>query len=722
MYSPDLYFAAKQSIGILSIGLFCYLLNLSDYITLPMTAGAWCVSATDNQTSNKRSRAIDMIVASLLGAWTSFVISLTSTYPILCGLLAIGFIFVYSMFNVFGQRTTAIAYGCSLLMILTMRNEYPPNMAISIALYTLLGCIVYCTYSMIVSYFLRRQEDRKILARAIFATAKYINLRSKFYDINNDLEDCYRQLRPAASDMVESQTTARYVLSRTRTINSKENILLWNIYSDVMELLNTMVSSQTDYRSLREVFKDNDILLFMRDTLSKLSLTLDEIAQALTSGQAYTYRNTAKAELRALEYEILQQKEANLNISNPDLYLLLIRIVRRLRNATSIINRMSDHLRNQHISSELTEASKREKHLAKKMTSSPIVLKDFFTNLNIHSVFFRYALRVTIAFAVVWAGATLLNLYLGHETWVHTFGSHIYWVNITLILVLRPGYSLTRQRIGYRLIGTMIGCLIVIGLFVFAQNNIIYLVTLVLCMIIGKALAGSGDYRISVTFITIYVLLGFHFLLPESKILFVGERAFDTFLACVIGYICSMLFPYWECDGIDKLAKKAIQENYLHFCKCLDFAKENLGKQVSTKTGSLDTCAKALNAQVAFSNSLTRMLNEPKSHQKHIEQYNSLVTHGDSIYNLIPFLISELESLSEIPSRTQAHIEFIKNCLNLECEQVGERPTLFDTADQYQGLIYPLKQLQLAAIAIRQRSEELHYIDSPNNQTIPTEH
>lgn len=708
IYSPDFYFASKQSIGIISLSVISFLLGLPSYITLSLTAGAWCTSAVDSQCGNKRGRIIDITLSSLLGSWTSFLISLTSSMPILSGLLAVGFVFVYSMFSIFGQRSTQIAFGCLLIMMLSMREEYTPDMAPYIALYTLLGCALYGVYSIVSSYLLRKREDRLILASSMFATANYMFIRGQFYDIQIPLNDCYRALRPATSIMLEKQHTARYILSRANISRSNENIILWNIYSETINLLNTMVASQTDYDALREHFQNHDVLLFMRDTLTKLSRTLEQIGLALSNNHDLTYRNSVKAELRAMEFEILQQKQQDLNQTHPDLYLLLVRILRRLRNAARIVDKMAEHLRNQHLPQELIEDGYAERSEAKKFSSSPIRIKEFFAHLNLHSSFMRFALRLTFAFAVVWGLTSMAELYFGQTSIFKTFSNHIYWINITLILIMRPGFSLTRQRIHWRLAGTLIGCIFVLGLFLISDNNYLYFLTLVICMIIGKALAGS-NYRVASIFITIYVLLAFHFLLPESQFIFVGERALDTAIACAIAFACSFILPFWESNAIYDLAKKAIDAHHTYLAESLRQVHQPYSKDADSLCK--DASTRAFHAQAAFADSYARMLTEPKSHQTDIATLNSLVIQCEALYNLIPVVLAELAQLSETPPKIQAYLDYVEDCINVHCRIMGERPTQLETGQGYDALIFPLKQMQHSATLIRQCIEDLGFIN-----------
>src|SRR5207244_12068072 len=66
--------------------------------------------------------------------------------------------------------------------------------------------------------------------------------------------------------------------------------------------------------------------------------------------------------------------------------------------------------------------------------------------MNINSSIFRHSLRVAIACLVGFILGKVLN-----------YGQHSYWILLTIAFILKPAFSLTKQRNIERIIGTIAG-------------------------------------------------------------------------------------------------------------------------------------------------------------------------------------------------------------------------------------------------------------------------
>src|SRR5690606_1050324 len=142
-----------------------------------------------------------------------------------------------------------------------------------------------------------------------FATADYMAARARFYDVDLDLEESYRQLIRSQAVMTEAHQGARDMVLRElprgkpgRSDRLRQSSL--DIFTDMVALLDTMVATHTDYATLRRTLPDSDILLFVRDALNKLSANVAQIALGVARNRHTRARNSVKAELRALEYEM----------------------------------------------------------------------------------------------------------------------------------------------------------------------------------------------------------------------------------------------------------------------------------------------------------------------------------------------------------------------------------------------------------------------------------
>src|SRR5690606_33136410 len=104
------------------------------------------------------------------------------------------------------------------------------------------------------------------------ATADYIDARARFYDVANDLEDCYRKLISVQSDMIEKHQGARDIVLRelpkgNHASDTRRQMLL-DVFINMIDLLDTMVATHTDYGMLRRRLPNSNFLVFAQDALN----------------------------------------------------------------------------------------------------------------------------------------------------------------------------------------------------------------------------------------------------------------------------------------------------------------------------------------------------------------------------------------------------------------------------------------------------------------------
>src|SRR5690606_406302 len=89
---------------------------------------------------------------------------------------------------------------------------------------------------------------------------------------------------------------------------------------------------------------------------------------------------------------------------------------------------------------------KEETDLSRFIEHHDIDFKKLRENLTIKSTLFRHSLRMAIVMGIGY----LLSL-------AFDVGTHSYWILLTILVILKPGFSLTKERNFQRLIGTIIG-------------------------------------------------------------------------------------------------------------------------------------------------------------------------------------------------------------------------------------------------------------------------
>src|SRR5690606_7263331 len=118
-------------------------------------------------------------------------------------------------------------------------------------------------------------------------------------------------------------------------------------------------------------------------------------------------------------------------------------------------------------------------------------------------------------------------------------GAHNYWVLLTILVILKPGFGLTKQRNFQRLTGTIIGGIGGAIIVLLVQDELALFILLLLLMIATYSLIRI-NYIVSVMFMTPYVLIMFSFF-EENTLMIMRERILDTMIGSGLAFLSSYI-------------------------------------------------------------------------------------------------------------------------------------------------------------------------------------
>lgn len=737
LYSHYFFGGLRQAIGVLLPALI--LMGVFQMYSVGMIAaiGAACVAIIDQPGGPRRYGTNGMLAAILLGSATAAVTGLASSHSLLIWLAVPCLCFLFSMFTVFGKQGGLLGFACLLIMTLTMRVPLDPHEVLQHTVYSFLGGVFYFVFSFAAHRLLWHREELQALSVALFATADYMAARSRFYDVNSDLDESYRLLIHAQSAMTDKHQAARDTVLRElpkgRGRADRLRTASLNIFIDMVALLDSLVATHTDYATLRRTLPNSDVLIFSRDALRKLSINVSAIAFNVARNRHVKERNSVKAELRAIEYELEKYREGGLADGDPEVYALLVQVLRRLRNATRLVDRMAEHLSGSG-NTELVDM-RLDKSLDRFLSRKTWRLGMLTSNLRMDSSHFRYASRVAIAALL----AMTLSAALSHTPILGSMGSglsaHSYWIVLTVLVVMKPGFALTRQRNGWRLVGTLIGCALALVLFNVTHSPDVYLAVLVVTCVLGYSLI-QVNFMAAAIFNTLFVLLVFHFLSPTTNAV-IGERLVDTFIGCGLALLCSYILPWWEHGFMASLARAARKSNQAFLKTGLRYAeltraqaaahaarnsqpqRETQGDGATVEPAAiegLDTQQHEAevrwrvarkNMHIAFGNfaaAFYRMMDEPIKRQNNVPELNNLLIQNHVLASQITSAIPILAGLDHVPEGIRKSLEAVELYLD---DKDADPPASIETEGELAALAYPLRQMVKAAQLIRQEMRGL---------------
>lgn len=627
LYSQHLHDGLRQAAGtllppIILIGIFN-----EPVVGVATAFGAHCVSIID-QPGPQRHRLAAMLGSAVLGTLAALITGAATSWPWLLLAVVVLQTFVFGLFSALGRRGGMIGFACLLLMTLTMNQNLGPTEAAWHALATLAGGLWYASFSWVLRYLQHQRLEQQTLAMAMFATAEYIQAKAPFYDPDEDLDASNRALIPVQARLAEKQQMARDLvfaaMPRAVRRNDRRRIRLGNLFIDMVDLQETMLATYTDYATLRDALSGNDFLLFGRDALLKLGTDLERIGMALVRNRAPGRTTGIRAELRAMEYEVVLLRQDGFPEREPEAWVVVIQVLRRLRTAARLLMRMQGQHQVPVIpSSKLTRS---DTSLSRFFSREEISLKRLLSHLTLESPHLRYALRLSIAVTCgMLLAMTTSALAVRYDTLLGTHGD---WVVLTVLVIMKPGFVLSGQRNRRRLAGTLIGCALVLLLLQLSQATWLLLGAMFLASVLSNGFM-PVNYLLGSLFNTLMVLIGFHFLSPGSLLL-IGERAVDAVIGSLLVWLGSWILPYWESRAIGPTAKAAVGANR-RFLELAADPPASMRPGIPEPRNDLAWRLARRDVYAAFANfadTFYRMMREPASRRLEVATINGLLVQN----------------------------------------------------------------------------------------------
>ncbi len=633
LYSQYFYGGLRIAAGLSLPPVLMLLVFHNRDLGFTLSTGALAACAVDMPGPLKHKHN-DMLTCSFISFLSALLTGLATAWSLPLWLIVVPLTFIFSMLVVYGFRWPQISFGALFVMAVTLDKHFSYEAAALNACWVLVGGLWYTYWSTLVSRWQTARLEQQAIAESVLATAQYLRARAQFYRLDIDLDECYAELITRQIEAINLQDAARdIVLRNLPELRSKNKdsrrTLLFNLFIHIVDLHNMIVAAHAEYALMRATFGVSDILSFFHDFLIKSARDLEEVGLAALQNRPLERRSHVKAELRALEYEIEMLRRKQFPAQHPEAYAALVAACQRCKSVSKRIQKMREHTRFADKTSGMQEPAEmiinQALHRFLKYREAPI--GQFFSNFKLASPSFRHAARVSAAVALgLWLGKFLPLI-------------NSYWICLTCIIIMKPGFSLTKQYNARRLIGTFIGCIASLVLIAFVKSPIILMALMFTFLVLSYSFS-LFHYLTSVVFASSYVLILYNLLAPEGFRV-IGERALDTAIGCAIAVVISHLFPYWEYRVMGPLIREVIRSTRQYF-KAITTLHEKLG--VPQANGSDHATQKAQaalfaerdvdcrltrkNMHIAFANlgnAFSRMMLEPKAQQKCVAELNDLL-------------------------------------------------------------------------------------------------
>ena len=562
-----------------------------------VTLGAMLCAPIDIS-SNFKHKVVGLLLVSFLIPIISFSLTFSYAYFEIFAVLFCLFVFLSAFISLYGHRANLLSFTLLLTISLSFIHHDKPEDVLINCYYLLLGGLFYTTVSILFYWIKPNRYINLEVAECIEITGEYLKLRSELWLPNVDREKINHQLLEKQIRINELHEHIReyLVYNKARTINSNNNRKLLIALTSLVEILELAMANTFDHKEFIDFFKeDESILVEYQELASHFGVTLESLAFHIKTNKKYHSPVSLTNDFKRLKTKIdLYVTQRNIPFYNEhvvhvgNLLFYADKQIEKIKGLERVYKERvnADELRGKH------------KDIEKYFTPEHYRLKTFLEHLNFKSTTFRYALRITFTM--------FIGLLIGK---VFEF-QNAYWILLTIVVIMRPGYGLTKQRSTHRVIGTLIGGILGIVTLIVIDNNIVLSILTIISMLLGYWLAGV-DYKVGVTFVTYYVILVYGLLTgnAESQLVY---RILDTVIGAALAFLATRyIWPSWELYSVNKHLESSLQaiKNYIAEVKQYYIQKGD-------QTASYRIARK--NAFIEVGNlmsSFQRMIQEPKRKQ-----------------------------------------------------------------------------------------------------------
>jgi uncharacterized membrane protein (TIGR01666 family) len=573
---------------------------------LTLSLGALCICAIDSPgpVSQKRN-------AMAIGNLCLFAVAIITGFARLnvyaLGLEITLFSFLFSMFNVYGNRAASVGTSSLLIMIFMLDKDIPPRELPLFCATILAGGLWYMVFSMIFFGIRPYRAAQQTLGENVADIARFLRIKADFYRPEVNIDENYRKLVLQQIQVSNHQDAVRELLFKSRLMvkeSTAASRILVLTFIDLVDMFEQIMATHYDYVHIREKFKDTGVLHEIADFLSHVADELDNVGYSILANSRPEKTSNLEFRLEQLKLKIDEVGVDDKETSN----LVLKKILINLRDLTKSISNIYKYYHSK-ASESLIGTPDNDVEYSKFVTHQDYAPHIFFDNLSLNSATFKHALRVSLVCLIGYITSKYISL-----------GGHSYWVLLTIIVILKPGFSLSKQRNYQRLIGTIGGGIIGILILTFIPGKTVQFILLVVLMV-GAYSFLRLNYVVSVIFMTPYVLILFKFL-GLGQINIFQERIIDTLIGSTIALAASyIIFPTWEFELIKETLESVIMANINYLKK---ISESIAGKEVSIteyKLARKDVYVNSANLSATFE----RMTSEPKSKQRNIKDIHKFV-------------------------------------------------------------------------------------------------
>ncbi len=583
-----------------------------------IVVGTFLNAPSDIPGSLKRKINAILISIALTMLITTMVLFSKPFLPILIVALAL-ISFSVSLISIYGFRASLVSFSGLLAMVLAFAIQ--KQTAQEILGHVLLmgfGGLWYLLVSYTFQKLAPKKDENQLLSDTLKLIGDYLILRAKLLTKKTKREVLMQQAFLLQTKINEKHETLREVLLtvRKRSGRSHYDEKQYLIFISSVNIFELIEAKHLNYSEIDRLFGDNKEYLKASKNLNRLMGNhLIRLSELLIQNDKVPSKSSL---LKALS-------KANSAISN---YIEAVKLP-KAREGALVLKNLYDYQEQlfgeiraiRRVMANVQDASKvslKRQDASQFLTLQEYRLNVILQNLSLNSTLFRHALRFTVSIIFAFILGTILNI---HNT---------YWILLTIIVIMRPNYGLTKERSKDRIIGTLVGAAVAIGIVLLTQNVIIYGVLAIVSLTLAFALI-QQNYKFGAALITLNIVFVYSLMNPDAFQV-IQYRVIDTIIGASIAVVANyLLWPSWEVNNMKNVLQNVLHKNQDYLLAIQKLYHDKTTNELTYKVARKEAFLAISNLNAAFQ----RLTQDPKSKQKEFQLIYGMVTLNQTMISAI---------------------------------------------------------------------------------------
>ncbi len=613
IHSNDFYRSLKGVIGII-IPLISFKLLGYPEIGLQIMSGALLVMGLDISVNFIRKAKLMGLAAVI----NTFIILVNVVISELDGVLALFLfivLFTLSYISLFSDPFKLMTIFATIAILISMGLADGIDSFqkwLSLGAFTLTGSMWYFIYAFLLHYILYPSSVARSLRRSLQLTEAFLLLQADLLHYSSGSEEAMKRHLKVRSALIDQKRHIEQLLSRELSFiyQRKRNVQqIFPALETLIHIWDHALGHSFDFDQLKENCESNDIVCTIEQNHRLLASEASRMVRLISVTGLFFVRK--KVEWKSEVTDFLD------NISWNDSYLIdgIIHYQCSIRDSLKELgNRLS--------SRESYEVKEIPLSFNTRLYEPDLSWKRLSRYLNWNSRAFRHAFR--IAFVGV-AGFFIGRLF-------HL--SNPSWILLTSVVILNPDYRTTKQRFWLRVIGTMIGVIVGLGIHLLDPGPYGMIMIFALSLQVAFSFL-NVNYAVSSALFSVFIL----FLYSYRNIDFMESaifRVIDTLIGALLAFLAIRFgITFWEHQTLKRRVMRSLaaNKNWMYQFRLLGMG----ATRIEERQYDLHQ-ERAYARQQEMDTAISRMSAEPLRHRNLLQSYEAFLFQNERLLMVLSAL------------------------------------------------------------------------------------